>query len=131
MSGAALVPERPLEGRLVLLVEDDDKVRDVVRKQLSALGCAVLEAESGHEAADMVENIPAIALVLSDVVMPGGMDGRALARFVRRFRPGLPVVLMSGYAEKVQAGLEDAAIPVLGKPFTQECLLAALHAAIA
>ncbi|WP_345794300.1 ATP-binding protein [Thauera sp. JM12B12] len=131
VSGAALVPERPLEGRLVLLVEDDDKVRDVVRKQLSALGCAVLEAESGHEAADMVENIPAIALVLSDVVMPGGMDGRALARFVRRFRPGLPVVLMSGYAEKVQAGLEDAAIPVLGKPFTQECLLAALHAAIA
>ena len=106
-------------------------MRDVVRKQLSALGCAVLEAESGHEAADMVENIPAIALVLSDVVMPGGMDGRALARFVRRFRPGLPVVLMSGYAEKVQAGLEDAAIPVLGKPFTQECLLAALHAAIA
>ncbi len=131
VSGAALVTERPLEGRLVLLVEDDDKVRDVVRKQLSALGCAVLEAESGHEAADMVENIPAIALVLSDVVMPGGMDGRALARFVRRFRPGLPVVLMSGYAEKVQAGLEDAAIPVLGKPFTQECLLAALHAAIA
>lgn len=131
VSGAALVPERPLEGRLVLLVEDDDKVRDVVRKQLSALGCAVLEAESGHEAADMVENIPAIALVLSDVVMPGGMDGRALARFVRRFRPGLPVVLMSGYAKKGQAGLEDAAIPVLGKPFTQECLLAALHAAIA
>src|SRR5690606_12886435 len=70
-SGARL---RPLEGRLVLLVEDDDKVRDVVRKQLSALGCAVLEAESGHEAADMVENIPAIALVLSDIVMPGGMD---------------------------------------------------------
>ena len=122
---------RPLEGRLVLLVEDDDKVRDVVRKQLSALGCAVLEAESGHEAADMVENIPAIAIVLSDIVMPGGMDGRALARFVRRFRPELPVVLMSGYADKAATGLEDSALPVLAKPFTQELLLEALHAAIA
>ena len=127
-SGARL---RPLEGRLVLLVEDDDKVRDVVRKQLSALGCAVLEAESGHEAADMVENIPAIAIVLSDIVMPGGMDGRALARFVRRFRPELPVVLMSGYADKAATGLEDGDLPVLGKPFTQELLLEALHAAIA
>ncbi len=122
---------RPFEGRLVLLVEDDDKVRDVVRKQLSALGCAVLEAESGHEAADMVENIPAIALVLSDIVMPGGMDGRALARFVRRFRPELPVVLMSGYADKAMAGREDADMPVLGKPFTQERLVEVLSAAIA
>ena len=127
-SGARI---RPLEGRLVLLVEDDDKVRDVVRKQLSALGCAVLEAESGHEAADMVENIPAIAIVLSDIVMPGGMDGRALARFVRRFRPELPVLLMSGYADKAATGLEDSALPVLAKPFTQELLLEALHAAIA
>ena len=124
-------PARALEGRLVLLVEDDDKVRDVVRKQLSALGCAVLEAESGHEAADMVENIPAIALVLSDIVMPGGMDGRALARFVRRFRPEVPVVLMSGYADKAMAGREDADMPVLGKPFTQERLIEVLNAAIA
>lgn len=128
---ASVARLRPLEGRLVLLVEDDDKVRDVVRKQLSALGCAVLEAESGHEAADMVENIPAIAIVLSDIVMPGGMDGRALARFVRRFRPELPVLLMSGYADKAATGLEDSALPVLAKPFTQELLLEALHAAIA
>ena len=128
---ASVARLRPLEGRLVLLVEDDDKVRDVVRKQLSALGCAVLEAESGHEAADMVENIPAIAIVLSDIVMPGGMDGRALARFVRRFRPELPVLLMSGYADKAATGLEDSALPVLAKPFTPELLLEALHAAIA
>lgn len=133
MQGAAVETVGPpsLEGRLVLLVEDDDKVRDVVRKQLSALGCAVLEAESGHEAADMIENIPAITLVLSDIVMPGGMDGRALARFVRRFRPEVPVVLMSGYADKAEAGREDAEVPVLDKPFTQERLVEALQAAIA
>ena len=55
----------------------------------------------------------------------------ALARFVRRFRPELPVVLMSGYADKAATGLEDSALPVLAKPFTQELLLEALHAAIA
>lgn len=127
----SVAPAAALEGRLVLLVEDDDKVRDVVRKQLSALGCAVLEAESGHEAADMVENIPAIGLVLSDIVMPGGMDGRALARFVRRFRPELPLVLMSGYADKAEDGREEANVQVLDKPFSAEQLAAALHAAIA
>ena len=120
-----------LDARLVLLVEDDDKVRGVVRKQLSALGCAVLEAESGHEAADMVENIPAIALVLTDIVMPGGMDGRALARFVRRFRPELPVVLMSGYAETRGATREDGELPMLDKPFTLERLVEVVRAAMA
>ena len=53
------------------------------------------------------------------------------ARFVRRFRPELPVLLMSGYADKAATGLEDSALPVLAKPFTQELLLEALHAAIA
>ncbi len=120
-----------LDGRLVLLVEDDDKVRGVVRKQLSALGCAVLEAESGHEAADMIENIPAIAFVLSDIVMPGGMDGRALARFVRRFRPELPVVLMSGYADMSGASREDGEVPMLDKPFTPERLVEVVRAAMA
>ena len=116
-----------LAGKLVLLAEDDADVRTVVRMQLSELGCAVVEAENGAEAADMVENIPAIALVISDVVMPGAMDGRALARFVRRFRPDLPMVLMSGFAES-QSGLdEDVNLPLLAKPFSRDKLLAALR----
>lgn len=75
----------------------------------------------------MVENVPAIALVISDVVMPGGMDGRALARFVRRFRAELPVILMSGFAD--QADPRDAeAPPLLAKPFSRAKLLTALQA---
>lgn len=120
-----------LEGRLVLLVDDDDKVRDAVRKQLAALGCAILEAENGQEAADMVENIAAIELVLSDIVMPSGMDGRTLARFVRRFRPTLPVVLMSGFADRSAAGCEGDVLQVLAKPFSQEVLGDALREAMA
>jgi len=119
-----------LAGKLVLLAEDDADVRSVVRMQLSELGCAVVEAENGSEAADMVENIPAIALVISDVVMPGAMDGRALARFVRRFRPDLPMVLMSGFAESEfhTSSLDpDHDLPLLAKPFSRDKLLAALR----
>ncbi len=121
-----------LVGRVVLLVEDDPEVRKVVRHQLAALGCSVLEAENGAEAADMVENIPAISLVLSDVVMPGSMDGRALARFVKRFRPQVPVLLMSGYADNddKRAAL-DGATPMLDKPFSRDKLAAALRAVMA
>lgn len=114
--------------RLVLLVEDDSEVRKVVRKQLSSLGFTVLEAESGQEAADMVENIPSISLILSDVVMPGAMDGRALARFVRRFRPELPIVLMSGYSNTAGSALQESGVPLLDKPFTRDTLAAALQA---
>lgn len=115
-----------LAGKLVLLVEDAHDVRKVVRKQLAALGCAVLEAESGQEAAGMVENIDSIALVVSDVVMHGGMDGLALARFVRRFRPTLPIILMSGYTEAAELISDDLDLPILAKPFTREALYVAL-----
>ena len=114
----------------MLLAEDDADVRSVVRMQLAELGCAVVEAENGSEAADMVENIPAIALVISDVVMPGAMDGRALARFVRRFRPDLPMVLMSGFAESEfhTSSLDpDHDLPLLAKPFSRDKLLDALR----
>lgn len=119
-------PASWLAGKLVLLVEDAHDVRKVVRKQLAALGCAVLEAESGQEAAGMVENIDSIALVVSDVVMHGGMDGLALARFVRRFRPTLPIILMSGYTEAAELISDDLDLPILAKPFTREALYVAL-----
>lgn len=115
-----------LNGRLVLLVDDDPEVRKIVRMQLSSLGCSVLEAEGGSEAADMLENVPAISLLLSDVVMPGDMDGRALARFARRFRPEVPVILMSGYIDPVASDARDPSIPLLAKPFDHAALLAAL-----
>ncbi|MCE1185654.1 PAS domain-containing protein [Zoogloea sp.] len=128
MAALSAAGQLPLAGKLVLLAEDDADVRTVVRMQLAELGCVVVEAENGAEAADLVENIPAIGLVISDVVMPGAMDGRALARFVRRFRPGLPVVLMSGYVQPGGARPEEERdLPLLVKPFTREKLFAALR----
>ncbi len=119
-------PARWLKDKVVLLVEDAPDVRKVVRKQLGALGCLVLEAENGQEAADLVETVASIALVVSDVVMQGSMDGRALARFIHRFRPELPVILMSGYTEAADSINDDLALPILAKPFTREALYLAL-----
>lgn len=111
-----------LAGHLVLLVEDDAEVRKIVRMQLASFGAAVIEAESGDEAADLVENIDRISLVISDIVMPGSLDGVRLARFIEGFRPGLPVVLMTGYADQGGTPLEAGRCPLLEKPFTREHL---------
>ena len=122
------LPREDVRGQLVLLVEDNPEVRKVARLLLTDLGYPVLEAENALEAADMIENIPDIAILLSDIVMPGGMDGAALARFARRFRPAMRIVLVSGYAK----GLEDDDAEIHGfrflpKPFTREALAQALR----
>ena len=112
-----------ITGELVLLVEDDPEVRRIVRRQLTELGHPVVEAENGSEAIVMIENVPDIGILLSDVVMPGGIDGWELARRARRQRPGMRVVLMSGYAYgSGEEHCEDPDLPMLGKPFEKSVL---------
>jgi len=117
--------------RLVLLVEDDPEVRRIVRMQLIDLGYPVLEAENGPEALSIIENVPDIAILLSDVVMPGGIDGRELARRARRQRPEMRIVLMSGYAygnpDDDGGPAAEPALPMLGKPFEKRQLAAILQ----
>jgi signal transduction histidine kinase len=101
---------------LALLVEDDPEVRKVVRRALLELGFAVIEAENGSEAMQILDQTPGIALLLTDVVMPGGVDGRMLAVHARE-RRGVPkVVLMSGFAPDAGQANE---LPMLAKPFTK------------
>ncbi len=112
--------------RLVLLVEDDAEVRRIVRLQLTDLGCLVIEAENGAEALRLLESGTEVDVVISDVVMPGGIDGRSLAARARELRPGVAVLLMSGYARDLQPSGE---MPVLlPKPFSRQELAAALAA---
>ena len=106
---------------LALLVEDDRQVRQVVRRDLLALGYSVLEAENGSEALAILDRTPSIALVLTDMVMPGGIDGRVVATHARVHCKVPRVALMSGYA--APAASEDG-LPVLGKPFTRGQLAA-------
>jgi len=131
MPEAALEEERS-EGtsenlKLVLLVEDDADVRRVVRQQLTDLGYPVIEATSGAEALELLGELPEIACVLSDVVMPGEINGRELARQAKLRRPDVRILLMSGYAEKVGNNrFEESPVPVLSKPFGKEALARAL-----
>ena len=113
-------------GELVLLVEDDPDVRRVVRQQLVDFGYPVIEAENGMQALEMVEHIADIAIVLSDVIMPGGINGRQLAEAILRDYPQMRIVLMSGYTDETA---EDAAseLPILAKPFAAQDLARALQ----
>ena len=100
------------------------QVRRVVRRDLLALGYTVLEADNGAEALRLLERTDGIALLLSDVVMPGGVDGREVARVARQSGRARSVVLMSGYAP---GELRVAGVPLLTKPFTPAQLLDAIE----
>jgi len=109
---------------LCLLVEDDSGVRQLVRRHLLELGYSVIEAENGVEAQDMLLRVPDIGVLVSDIVMPGGIDGREVARQAME-RGDIPkIVLMSGYAPETTTPLP---VPLLSKPFTKAELAAALQ----
>ncbi len=93
---------RASSGESVLLVEDNPEVREVARKRLEGLGYKVQEAETGVAAVELLQGAgPAFDLVLSDVVMPGGMSGYDVAMWVAANRPGTKVLLTSGYPGEV------------------------------
>jgi CheY-like chemotaxis protein len=110
-------------GALVLLVEDNEEVRRVARRQLLELGYQVLEASDALEGQALIDSIPEITLLVSDIMMPGRLDGLGLARYARGQRPELRVVLVSGYADTATLTAdEERDWPVLRKPFVREQL---------
>ena len=120
--GGAVAPSAapPARGtETVLLVEDEPAVRRIARLALESQGYRVLEAESGEDAVGTADTHPGpIHLLVTDVVMPG-MGGREVAEAVRRRRPGLPVLFMSGYTDDavVRHGVSQSADAFLQKPF--------------
>ena len=112
----------------VLLVEDDADVRGSTVMLLKALGCEVIEADNAAPVPGILEQDDRIDLLLSDVVLPGGKTGIELAQEAVRLRPGLKVILVSGYPEGTLegAGLKDAGFPLLSKPFSKAALSEAL-----
>lgn len=127
---APILDEAPLAhgGELVLLVEDEPNVRRVVRQQLIDLGYPVIEAENGVQALEMIAQIPDIAIVVSDVIMPGGISGRQLAEQVMAEQPYMLIILMSGYTDEAEELAADR-LPLLTKPFVRKDLARALQAA--
>jgi PAS domain S-box-containing protein len=109
---------------IVLLVEDDDAVRQLNAGILRELNYAVIEAKDGVRALQIFEIVPNIRMLFTDVGLPGGMNGRQLADTALRLRSDLRVLFTTGYARGaiVHHGLLDPGIEVISKPFTAAAL---------
>jgi CheY-like chemotaxis protein len=114
---------------LLLLVEDNEQVRAVVRRQLTDLGYRLVEAGDADEALELLENVPDFTVLVSDIVMPGAMTGIDLGERARAMKPDLKIILMTGYAGRDRMrDLDTCPFPVLRKPFDHDQLVNALRA---
>jgi CheY-like chemotaxis protein len=123
----------PPHRSVVLVVEDNDAVRDVAATMIADLGVETLTASNGSEALHILETRKDIDLVLSDVIMAGGMNGPELAARALKMRPELKLLFMSGYAPgsvRQMQNLPDA-IDLVNKPFTRTDLTSKVMRALA
>jgi len=104
----------------ILLVEDDAAVRSLTRRLLESFGYQVHEASTGREAFERYKNdLATIDLLLTDLVMPGGLNGRELAERLRLLRPGMKVILLSGYSGEA-LGADTDVVDRIGARFLQK-----------
>lgn len=116
----------PRGSATILVVEDEEPLRDLVRESLRLRGYTVLEAANGREAIAVLEkNLAAIQLVITDVVMPQ-MGGPELSEHVRRRRPEIKVLLMTGYSDRIEE-IQRSGVTLLPKPFVPEQLAKTVH----
>jgi CheY-like chemotaxis protein len=106
----------------VLVVEDNVKLREIVVKQLSALGFQVIEAENAQRALEIIAAHGSIDLLFTDVVLPGEMDGWALARKVMASSPHPKILFTSGFPGARLAEMQDlgASVRLLSKPYRKD-----------
>lgn len=119
----------PLPREIILVVEDDSRVRRLTIKRLKLIGYRVLEASDGPTALEILKRGEPVDLVFTDLIMPGGLSGRDVALQAREIRPGIKVLLTSGYAEELVRGddMQRENLKVLRKPYQQTDLVAALR----
>jgi PAS domain S-box-containing protein len=124
---APAVADRAGGGETVLLVDDEAAVRGPAAERLRELGYRVLEAADGPEALRVLQGSRRPDLLVTDVGLPNGMNGRQVAEAVRERAPGLPVLFITGYAgTALQSGFE-----VIGKPFELDALARQVRALLA
>lgn len=117
-SAADEVIDAPRRGAgSILIVEDDADVRDVAIAILEDLGYRTLVARNAQEALELLQSVDPIDLLFTDLVMPGGVSGVALARQAQVIRPGLRVLLTTGYAGMEGPLADEDEFPIIPKPF--------------
>jgi CheY-like chemotaxis protein len=119
-------------GETILVVEDNDAVREATLQRVESLGYVVLEAAGGAAAITLLEQGSSITLVFSDVVMTGGISGFDLARWLAQHRPEVSILLTSGFSAEAledKAG-ESSSLRILRKPYNRRELSNALRQAV-
>jgi two-component system CheB/CheR fusion protein len=128
----ARAPALPGGSESVLLVEDENGVRNLAALELRELGYTVIEASTGEEALQAASSIEqSIDLLVTDIVLPG-MDGRSVYDAISKARPGIRVLFITAYAEThvLRGRINREGTPVLEKPFTADQLAAAMRTAL-
>jgi signal transduction histidine kinase/ActR/RegA family two-component response regulator len=122
------LPDHQGDGGRVLLVEDNREVAQVTEGMLIAAGYKVVSVHRPEAALEVLDRGETFDVVLSDIVMEGGVSGLDLAARLRERRPDLPILLMTGYSEALATG-SSRGLRVLSKPFREAELIAALRTA--
>jgi CheY-like chemotaxis protein len=127
VSAAPDVGAVPRGSELILVAEDDPRVRRIVVARLEEAGYSVLQAANGPDALLLFEQHPDVALVFTDIAMPGGLTGDKLAEKVRMLRPMVKILFTSGYAPPQIAEGEMSNAQWLKKPYTSRELAVRLR----
>jgi CheY-like chemotaxis protein len=122
-TGFSSVPRAGV-GETVLIVDDEPSVRMLITEVLAELGYTAIEAAEGASALQELRSDTRIDLLVTDVGLPGGMNGRQLADYGRTARPTLKILFITGYAEKAAMGIDglDKGMAILTKPFAMDGL---------
>jgi CheY-like chemotaxis protein len=122
---------RTQNSETVLVVDDEPAIRMLVGEVLEELGYQTLEAEDGASGMAALQGKDRIDLLVTDVGLPGGINGRQLADAALLLRPALKVLFITGYAENAVVGHLRPGMYVLTKPFTIELLAARIQGILA
>ncbi|GFE51921.1 hypothetical protein So717_36740 [Roseobacter cerasinus] len=109
-------PEQRGNGERILIVEDEPSLLVIMQELIQSLGYTTQTARSGNEALDLIQQGEAFDVMITDIVMPGGLGGFDLAKQVRQIRPDLPIIYMSGYSGYSEGDMSDVVAPMLQKP---------------
>jgi PAS domain S-box-containing protein len=126
-------PPPPEPGRTILVVEDEETVREAAMAMIEELGYQRLEAADAEQALAMLERGERVDLVFTDVVMPGPLRTRDFAQKMRELRPGMPVLFTSGYTDNaiIHQGRLDEGVHLISKPYAKADLARRLAALLA
>jgi CheY-like chemotaxis protein len=131
MAAPVTLPVTPqISAYTVLVVEDEAAVRSTIRRQLETLGHTVIIADSAAAAIALLKSDAPPDVMITDVVLGSGMNGIDLADAARVFRPGLPIIFVSGFTAvpEAQQRINDSGAPLLSKPSTLSQLERAMNA---